>query len=167
MDTRNTLATKHSCKLVLSRGRRCRYSQKWFEVAPARWHSGWITQVNIEGALVPRVYQDSDPYAPTLWSLIHQCESCTWDGKTIQVYWGLQDFLFFLTKLFYKHFFFIFVQFSKRHAAHTVGTMVGDPPRSTRLTRHGTSSFFCTLSQWSAQWSMQASPTPANHLIRF
>ena len=84
---------------------RCRYSRKRFEVAPARWCSGWITQVNIEGALAPRVYQDSDPYAPTLRSLIHRCESHTWDGKTIQVYWGLQDFLFFLTKLFYKHFF--------------------------------------------------------------
>ena len=84
---------------------RCRYSWKRFEIALARWHSGWITQVNIEGTLVPRVYQDSDPYAPTLWSLIHRCESRAWDGKTIQVYWGLQDFLFFLTKLFYKHFF--------------------------------------------------------------
>ena len=99
------------CGVRLKGKRGCRYSRKRFELAPARWRSGWITQVNIEGALAPRVYQDSDPYAPTLRSLIHRCESRAWDGKTIQVYWGLQDFLFFLTKLFYKHFFLFLFNF--------------------------------------------------------
>ena len=31
MDARNTLATKHGCKSVLSRGRRCRCSRMWFD----------------------------------------------------------------------------------------------------------------------------------------
>ena len=38
------------CGMRLIGKGRCRYSQKQFEVAPARWHSGWITLVNMEGA---------------------------------------------------------------------------------------------------------------------
>ena len=82
------------------------------------------------GCLAPRDNQDFDPYVSPLRSRIHRCD-CVRGGKTILQSIGVFDFLFYLTKLFYKHFFCFCSIFSKRHAAHTVGTMVGTQPRLT------------------------------------